>query len=129
MNISKTQTNFQGKREVMYSLKKAAECSRAVNKEYLLSSGPKPLSRRESISHYSAKMDAYLDSATYDTEFYSTLKEIKDDSISFFEKTLAPIKNEFSSRKPFDLFKSKIRDAVEKSTIQNYRSSYVLKIS
>ena len=101
MKIYNDCNTFNGRREVVYSLKKAAECAKQVEKEYLVASGPRPQFNNTVVVQNRAKMAAYFDVATYDKEFSLALQEMSEENISFFQKTLEPLKNFFCKQKTF----------------------------
>lgn len=88
MDLKINGIGFGGKREVLYSLKKAATEARQAELYRASSFGPRPVNRNSECEACKKAVDAYLDSAVYDNSFTKTLKDIPEQE---FGQTLKSI--------------------------------------
>lgn len=103
MNISINNTTFNGSREVTYGLMMAAKEARNVEICKALMQGPRPLNRATEGRTSEALTKAYMNMATFDDSFYSTLEECDD--VRELGAVLKPEKLQYSKTNPLNLFK------------------------
>ncbi len=121
MNISTTNVNFNGKKEVIYGLKKAAQEAKNIETARSLGFGPRPIRRESDIYTAEGKMNAYLDMAVNDSDFSKTIEELitkKDPINKSFKETLQKKPVQFGEVNPMAIFTYGIRDAAKYATEQ-----------
>ena len=111
--------NFNGKNEVIYGLKKAAEEARNIKKECAYMYGPRPLRRDEAIYKAQGAINAYADMVVHDEAFAETIKEISNDKyvLNSLKTTLKTIFTPYGNLFPNERFITSLQDAVKKAKI------------
>ena len=111
MDLKISSINFQGKKEVLYALTKAAQ--KAKNYEYYAQ--PAIASRCKSdtlqVSN-NASMQAYLDMALRDSDFKNVVKNGTDKDFSFIRKLLAPEQTQHSYVEPMKKFSEAVNEVI-----------------
>ena len=113
MDLKVNSVNFNGKKEVLYGLTKAAQ--KAKDFEYY--NQPSIASRMTTSKQalqtaQNASMKAYLDMVLRDTEFVSVIKNVTDKDLSYIKQLLATEKTEHSVVEPMKKFTEAINDVV-----------------
>ena len=118
MNISTTNVNFNGKSEVLYGLRKAAQEAHniEINRSYAF--GPRPINMEYLINTSTGKMSAYLDMVANDTTLSESINNLASNKpvMDYFKQILQPKKVPFGKINPLQVFAAGFRDAVKKST-------------
>ena len=113
MNLNINNVNFQGRNEVLYGLKKAAQEAQNIGRSSIQASGPRPLIKDKEIYQAKGALDAYCDMAVKDDWFVETINSISPNVTKEIKETLSPIKNDYASAYPHETFISAIKNAVE----------------
>lgn len=119
MNISTNNVNFNGKKEVLYGLTKAAQEAQKMNINKIQSMGPRPVFKDIEVNQSQGALNAYCDMITKDTAFTATLKDLSTEAISRLKEILSPIRNEFAKLYPQSDFKKALNKAVKKAKIDD----------
>lgn len=98
MNLNINNVNFQGRNEVLYGLKKAAQEAQNIGRNSIQAKGA---------------LNAYCDMAVKDDWFVETINSISPNVTKEIKETLSPIKNDYASAYPHETFISAIKNAVE----------------
>lgn len=111
MDLKINSTSFQGKKEILYALKKAAQKS----KDFEYYNQPAiasriPTDRLQAAQN--ASICAYLDMALRDSEFKTVVVKAKDKDLSYIKELLATEKTEHSLVEPMKKFSSSINSVV-----------------
>lgn len=114
MNITTSNVNFAGKREVLYGLKMTAK--EAHNAEFFrgVSLRPRTINKMTECWQAEALADAYASMTVYDDEFYSTIKDIKDEEVEELKLDLRSEKWDFIQINPLAIFKKSISKSLKK---------------
>ena len=119
MNISVNNVNFNGRHEVLYGLKKAAQEARNIETNKVLSRGPRPMDRSLEIQKGQSSMNAYLDMVVNDDAFVKTASDIAN-----FKQEANTVRNilkestvQSQAIKPLETFSKAFSDIVEKQKI------------
>ena len=118
MNLSINNINFQGRKESVYAVKKAAEEAKKISLYHKCCSGPRPMNKDREINLSKGAIDAYLDMFVKDDTFESSLKEIVNDKeiITELKSTLAALEVHSSLKLlPYNHFAQPLKQIVEKS--------------
>lgn len=117
MDIKINNISFQGKREILYGLTKAAKISRAAeltNKAYVTSR--MGMTKYEELTAYDASMRAYLDMATHDAEFPDVINNsLTKEDINSLKNILKEEVTQHGTIKPLTLFCKNMIDVVHKN--------------
>jgi hypothetical protein len=119
MDLKINALNFQGKKEVLYGLQKAAKIARASeysNKAYTMSR--MGMTKYEERAAYDASMKAYLDMALRDSEFKETTKKINLSELFELHEILKPEQTEHALVQPMNKFKSVADDVINSPLYQ-----------
>ena len=111
MDLKINSVSFQGKKEVLYALTKAAQKS----KDFEYYNQPAIASRIPTDRLHAAQnaaICAYLDMALRDSEFKSVVVKAKDKDLSYIKELLATEKTEHSIVEPMKKFSSSINSVV-----------------
>ena len=113
MDIRTNGIGFQGKKEVLYALTKAAKKSKDFeyyNQPYIAA---RTITDRLVIqASQNASMKAYMDMALRDTEFKNVVKNATNKDLSQIKALLAPEKTEHSIVEPMKKFTEAINDVI-----------------
>ena len=114
MDIKINGVNFNGQREVMYALKKAADESFMLQAAELRGRGPRPLANTgEARRIAEAKLSAYMDMAVYDSSFIDTVKNFSQTNLQKLQAILKPIKWCNEEVNPVDVFVKSLQSTVK----------------
>ena len=107
---------FQGKKEILYGLTKAAKYAREyeTNQTAYLASRIQ-MRKYEEQALKKGAMNAYLDMVTRDGDFFNTAKNIQKQDLKPIKKLLAPFQTEHGIVKPMRIFESIINDVLKAS--------------
>lgn len=107
---------FNGRREVIYGLTKAASAAQEASRLNIISKGPRPINIGDKLSCQISEMKAYCDMVTYDEEFLKMAihGKILANKIS---KLLQTSINK--SKTPFEYFSEMLFGAVSKNRPKN----------
>ena len=101
MNLNINNVNFQGRNEVLYGLKKAAQEAQNIGRNSIQAAGPRPLIKDKEIYQAKGALNAYCDMAVKDDWFVETINSI------------SPNVTNYASAYPHETFISAIKNAVE----------------
>lgn len=127
MQVSMSNTNFQGKQEVLYGLRQAAK--EAKNSELFNSylCGPRPINKISETGQSQAAMKAYLDMSVYDKSFENTIAKLSKPEAEEIKETLKPQKLQWTEINPFEVFKKNVlacinehKKDINKTNIENF---------
>ena len=113
MDLKVNALNFQGKKEVLYGLQKAAKIARTLeysNNAYTMSR--MGMTKYEERAAYDASMRAYLDMALRDSEFKETTNKINLAELFKLHEILKPEQTEHALVQPMNKFKSVADDVI-----------------
>ena len=113
MDLKVNSVNFNGKKEVLYGLTKAAQ--KAKDFEYY--NQPAIVSRlttsiQQMQASQNASMRAYLDMAIRDSDFKKVVKDVENKDLYQIRALLAPEKTEHTLVEPMKKFTEVINDVV-----------------
>ncbi len=97
--------SFQGKKEILHGLSKAAECAKAAEYCRAASFGPRPCDRSVLEMTNKTSMGNFLDMVCYDKGFIDTMKNLKIDEIKDIANMLRPEKVQYGEINPLKIFK------------------------
>ena len=104
--------SFNGKREVLYGLKKGAEAARNSEICRSYSKCRRPLDKTIEQAEHNAELSAYIDMAVHDNDFHDVIKNMpKRNSL---KKILAPQEFNGVYVEPMKLFTNALYDSMEK---------------
>ncbi len=118
MNLNTNNVNFQGRTEVLYGLKKAAQEAQTIGRNAAQSMGPRPIIKNNEICKANGALDAYCDMAVKDESFIQTINSITPRFINELKEILSPIKTEYCRTYPQDTFIKSFKNASENAKIQ-----------
>lgn len=118
MNLNANNVNFQGRTEVLYGLKKAAQEAQYIGRNSIQAAGPRPLTKNTEINQSKGALDAYCDMIVRDELFVETMHNIPSNITNEIKETLSPIKNEFASVSPHNTFAEAFKNAVQNANIK-----------
>ncbi|MBR6126747.1 hypothetical protein IKQ21_03595 [bacterium] len=102
---------FNGRREVVYGLTKAASAAQEASRLNSISKGPRPINVSDKLSSQISEMKAYCDMITYDEEFLSTAIHGK----ILANKISKLLQSSIKKSSPFEYFSKMLYDAVSKN--------------
>ena len=107
---------FQGKKEVIYGLTKAAQNAREyeTNQTAYLASRIQ-MRKSEEQAYKKGMMNAYFDMATHDLDYIKVVKNPPAKDLKLIKKILAPFQTEHGTVEPMKIFTSTINDVVNAS--------------
>ena len=107
---------FQGKKEVIYGLTKAAQNAREyeTNQTAYLASRIQ-MRKSEEQAYKKGMMNAYFDMATHDLDYIKVVKNPPAKDLKLIKKILAPFQTEHGTVEPMKIFTSAINDVVNAS--------------
>ena len=116
MDLKVNAISFQGKREILYGLTKAAQNAREyeTNQTAYLASRIQ-MKKYEEQAYKKASINAYLDMVIHDINFASVVKDIRGKDIRQIKKILAPFQTEHGTVEPLKIFSSAIDNIVGNS--------------
>ena len=119
MNITTNNVNFNGRKEVLYGLKKAAQEARNIETNRVLSQGPRGVNKVEEITQNKAAMNAYLDMVVNDDAFIKTADDIANykQEVYSIRKILRESSVQSKAIKPFEAFSKAFSNIIEKQRI------------
>ena len=111
MDLKISGVGFQGKKEILYALTKAAQKS----KDFEYYSQPAIASRMPTYklqASQTASISAYLDMALIDSEFRDVVTKATDKDLAEIKQFLAPERTEHSLVEPMKKFSKSMTDTV-----------------
>ena len=107
---------FQGKKEILYGLTKAAQNAREyeTNQTAYLASRIQ-MRKAEEQAYKKGMMNAYFDMATNDLDYIKVVKNPPAKDLKLIKKILAPFQTEHGTVEPMKIFTSTINDVVNAS--------------
>ena len=107
---------FQGKKEILYGLTKAAQNAREyeTNQTAYLASRIQ-MRKSEEQAYKKGMMNAYFDMATNDLDYIKVVKNPPAKDLKLIKKILAPFQTEHGTVEPMKIFTSTINDVVNAS--------------
>ena len=119
MNLTTNSINFNGKKEVLYGLKKAAQEARNIETNRALSQGPRGINKTEEIAQNKAAMNAYLDMTINDDAFIKTASDIANykQQVSSVRNILRESNIQSKVIKPFETFSQAISNIIKQQRI------------
>ena len=107
---------FQGKKEILYGLTKAAESAREyeINQTAYLASRIQ-MRKTEEQAYKKGKMNAYLDAVTNDLDYIKVVKNPPKKDLTLIKNILAPFQTEHGTVEPMKVFTQVINDVVKSS--------------
>ena len=119
MKLSVNSVNFNGKQEVIYGLKKAAQESRNIEKNRVLSQGLRPLNRTEEIAKNKSAMNAYLDMVVNDDNFVQTMTSVSEykENLNMVGNLLKEETIQNSRIKPHEVFSKELKNVISNQKI------------
>lgn len=128
MNLSTNNINFEGKKEIIYGLKKAAQESKkiAVNESY--NYGPRPINKSNDIALSKGALSAYFDMIMNDRFINQGIKEAAEDKelMSFLKETLCEQTANNIKINPLTIFANNLKQCSKnqteyfKKTVENF---------
>ena len=117
MDLSTTNVNFKGKKEIIYGLKKAAQEAKNIEINRSYAYGPHPIIREANIYEANGALKAYADMVTKDNKFNTVIKGISEDKVLTKElgETLQPKDVPFGKINPFGEFVKAISNSFKKN--------------
>ena len=116
MDLRINGVGFQGKKEVIYGLTKAAQNAREyeTNQTAYLASRIQ-MRKSEEQAYKKGMMNAYFDMATNDLDYIKVVKNPPAKDLKLIKKILAPFQTEHGTVEPMKIFTSAINDVVNAS--------------
>lgn len=116
MDLKINGVGFQGKKEILYGLKKAAQSAREyeTNQTAYLASRIQ-MRKPEEQAYKIGKMNAYFDMITDDLDIIKVAKNAKGKDLKPIKKILAPFQTEHGTVEPMKIFEKVINDVVNAS--------------
>ena len=113
MDLKVNGISFQGKREILYGLTKAAQNAREyeINQTAYLASRIQ-LKRGEEQAYKKASINAYLDMVIHDNNFANVVKDVRGKDLIPIKKILAPFQTEHGTVEPMKIFSSALDNIV-----------------
>ena len=110
MDLRINELGFQGKKEILYGLTKAADNIQS----YSLHNQPRilRLGENRNLSKYQTAAIAYLDMVTKDSEFVQTVQKLNAKDLFSIREILKPIENIV---KPLEYFKQFLNDTMKRN--------------
>ena len=113
MDLKISSVGFQGKKEVLYALTKAAQKSKDIEYYNQLAIASRITTGQiKSQAVNEASMKAYMDMAVRDSEFKNVVKKATDKDLSYIKALLAKEQTEHSIVEPMKKFSEAINDVV-----------------
>ena len=106
MNISTDPTGFSGRQEILYGLRKAAQCAKSLDlctKAY--STSRMAMTKYEERTAYNASMRAYLDMVLNDSEFVNSAFSFNKRDLCKIRNILKEEKTEHGTIQPLEVLK------------------------
>jgi len=127
MDLKINNTNFCGKKEILYGLTKAAQNAKEyeTNQTAYLASRIQ-MRKTEEQAYKKASINAYLDMVIRDDDFLSVTKNANEKDLKPIKKILAPFQTEHGIVEPMNIFASIINDILNTShfgKVREYVSS------
>jgi len=119
MNFSVNNVNFQGKNEVIYGIKKAAQEAKNLKIAAAYSYGPRPMNKMDAVYQAKGALDAYSDMLVHDETFVETINEISKDKniLDQLNNILTPVKTICGYLYPHQSFVESINKAAQNAGI------------
>ncbi len=116
MDLKINGVGFQGKKEILYGLTKAAQNAREyeTNQTAYLASRIQ-MRKSEEQAYKKGMMNAYFDMATNDLDYIKVVKNLPAKDLKLIKKILAPFQTEHGTVEPMKIFTSTINDVVNAS--------------
>ena len=114
MDLRISGIGFQGKKEVLYGLTKAAQKAKDIE-YYSQPAIAMRISKDKLQAEQNASMQAYLDMVLRDSEFKSVVKNSTDKDLSYIKALLAKEQTEHSIVEPMKKFSESINYLVNKN--------------
>ena len=116
MDLKINGIGFQGKKEILYGLTKAAQNAREyeTNQTAYLASRIQ-MRKSEEQAYKKGMMNAYFDMATHDLDYIKVVKNPPAKDLKLIKKILAPFQTEHGTVEPMKIFTSAINDVVNAS--------------
>lgn len=116
MDLKINGVGFQGKKEILYGLTKAAQNAREyeTNQTAYLASRIQ-MRKSEEQAYKKGMMNAYFDMATNDLDYIKVVKNPPAKDLKLIKKILAPFQTEHGTVEPMKIFTSTINDVVNAS--------------
>lgn len=123
MDLKVNCVDFQGKQEILYGLKKAADNVHSYSvymQPRLMRFGENP-----AIKKYETFANAYLDMVTMDSEFANAVKNFSKKDLKSVREYLKPLENNV---RPIEYFQEFIQDVMRKNHTKTAENKSALQI-
>ena len=116
MDLKINGIGFQGKKEILYGLTKAAQNAREyeTNQTAYIASRIQ-MRKPEEQAYKKGMMNAYFDMAINDLDYVKVVKNPPAKDLKLIKKILAPFQTEHGTVEPMKIFTSTINDVVNAS--------------
>ena len=114
---------FEGKKEILYGLTKAAQQAKDIEYYSQPSLGGRLSSKASIITAKNASMKAYLDMAINDGEFKNVVSSVSERDMSYIKALLVSEKTEHSFVEPMKRFAEKINEVLNEKYSSKARES------
>ena len=130
MDLRINGTGFQGKREILYGLKKAAQNAKEyeMNQTAYIASRIQMRKYEEQASK-KASINAYLDMVVYDSNFASFIENVHGKDLKPIKKILASFQTEHGTVEPMKTFSSAYESVIGNSYLSKLDESFKLLIN
>ena len=125
MDLKINGLSFQGQREILYVLKKAAHNAREyeINQTAYLASRIQ-MRKYEEQAAKKASINAYLDMVVYDSNFANVIENIHGKDLKPIKKILASFQTEHGAVEPMKTFSSAYESAIDNSYWSKLNESF-----
>ena len=114
MNISTNNTVFSGRQEILYGLKKAANCAKSLELcTNAYSTSRMAMTKYEERMAYNASMRAYLDMIFNDSEFITSVNSFKTKDLNKIRTILKEECNQHGTINPLKVMKEHFADFIK----------------
>lgn len=109
MNLTINNIGFEGKKEVLYALKNAANAAKQAEWHRASSFGPRPINKSGLVKERKEVLQAYMDMAVYDDAFDKVINELPmEKEGKELKEILKPQQLQWGEINPLQLFKDSL---------------------
>ena len=116
MDLKVSEIGFQGKREILYGLTKAAQSAKEyeTNQTAYIASRIQ-MNKLEEQAYKKGTMNAYLDMVVRDSNFANLIENVHGKDLKPIKRMLAPFETEHGTIEPMKTFSSAFENAIDNS--------------
>lgn len=118
MNLTTNNINFNGKQEIFYGLKMAAQEAKNINVAMSYSAGPRGVNRSNDMAHANGAMKAYIDMVMNDKYINQGIRYASEDKdlVKFLKDTLSTQQANNITINPLETFAHNLTKASQNQT-------------